>query len=57
MRPSEVLIANTYATGANNGANLTFENVNYYGGNTEADILSGVSTATGTGPDADLANC
>ena len=38
--------ANTYATGANNGANLTFENVDYVGGNTEDNILSGVSTTT-----------
>ena len=36
----------TYATGANDGANLTFENVDYVGGNTEDNILSGVSTAT-----------
>ena len=36
----------TYATGANDGANLTFENVDYVGGNTEDNILSGVSTTT-----------
>uniref|UniRef100_UPI0035141C89 T9SS type A sorting domain-containing protein n=1 Tax=Winogradskyella sp. TaxID=1883156 RepID=UPI0035141C89 len=40
--------ADTYATGANNGTNLTFENVDYVGGNDEADILAN----TGAGPDA-----